>query len=154
MSGQVSKPDRDRLADQQPQDPPALWQVADPGDQLIVHANVHELLQPAVAAKHAQRRIPGAEQVPGRPHELTQHQRQAQLAGHQRIRPQQPAQPPLGGQHIISTVHQLHQQLIQFQPRHVRETQPVYRIRRARAAWPLRGRHRTWLTRQAGHPSS
>jgi len=155
MSGQVSEPDRDRLADQQAQGPPALRQVADPGDQLVVHAGVHELLQPPVGAKHAERRVPGAEQVSGRPHELPQHQRQAQLPGHQGIRAQQPAQPLLGGQHVISAVHRLHQQLIQFQPRRVRETQPASRVRRGRAARPLRsGRHRTGLTCRGGHPYS
>ena len=155
MSGQVTKPDRDRLADQQAQDPPAPGQVADPGDQLAVYAGVHELLQPSVAAKHAQCRVPGAEQVPGRPHDLPQHHRHAQLAGHQGIRAQQPAQPPLGGQHVISTVPQLHQQLIQFQPRHVRKTQPASRIRSTRAARPLHsGRHRTGLICQGGHPCS
>ena len=55
MSGQVTKPDRDRLADQQAQDPPALRQVADPRDQLVVHAGVHELLQSPVAAKDGAR---------------------------------------------------------------------------------------------------
>ena len=155
MSGQVSKPDRDRLADQQAQDPPALRQVADPGDQLAVHAGVHELLQPPVAANHAERGVSGAEQVPGRPHELPQHPRHAQLAGNQGIRAQQPAQPPLGGQHVISAIHQLHQQLIQFQPRHIRKPQPACRIRRVRAARPLRsGRHRAGLTCRGGHPCS
>ena len=117
MSGEISKPDRDRLADQQTQDPPARGQVTDPRDQLLVHAGVHELLQSSVGAKHAERRIPGAEKIPGRPHDLPQHHRQAQLAGHQGIRPQQSAQPPLRGPHVISAVRQLHQQLIQFQPR-------------------------------------
>jgi hypothetical protein len=117
MSGEISQPDRERLADQQTQDPPARGQVTDPRDQLLVHAGVHELLQSSVEAKHAERRIPGTEKIPGRAHDLPQHHRQAQLAGHQGIRPQQPAQPPLRGSDVISAVRQLHQQLIQFQPR-------------------------------------
>ena len=123
MSGQVSKPDRDRLAGQQAQDPPARGQVADPRDQLAVHADVHELLKSPVAAQDAERRVPGAEQIPGRFHDLPQHHRQAQLPRYQRVRAQQPAQPPLGGEHVIGAVHQLRQQLIQFQPRRVRKTQ-------------------------------
>jgi hypothetical protein len=109
MSGEISKPDRDRLADQQTQDPPAPGQVTDPRDQLLVHAGVHELLQSSVAAKHAERRIPGAQQIPGRIHDLPQYHRQAQLTGYQSIRAQQSAQPPLRGPHVISAVRQLHE---------------------------------------------
>ena len=134
MSGQIRQADRDRLADQQAQDPAAAGQVTHPRDELIVHAGVHELLQLSVAAKHAERRVPGAEKIPGSRHDLAQHHRQAQLAGHQGVRAQQPAQPPLRGQHVVGTVHQLYQQLIELQPRHVGETHPASRVRGARAA--------------------
>jgi hypothetical protein len=44
--------------------------------------------------------LPG--KAPGSLHDLPQHHRQAQLAGHQRIRAQQPAQPLLRGHHVSS----------------------------------------------------
>ena len=134
MTGQVSEPQRDRLPDQQPEDPPAPGQLTDPSDQLLVHPCVHELFQLPVTAEHAERRVPGTDKVPGRRHDLPQHHRQAQLAGYQGIGAQQPAQPPLGGQHVIGAVYQLHQQLIQFQPRYVRKTQPAHRVGGAGAA--------------------
>jgi len=34
----------------------------------------------------------------------------------------------VAGQHVIGAVYQLHQQLIQFQPRYVRETQSAHRV--------------------------
>ena len=88
MGAEVSKPDRDRLAGQQAQDPPAPGQVTDPRDHLFVHAGVHELLQLPVTADNAKRRVPGAEKTPGRLHDLPQHHRQAQIPGYQRIRAQ------------------------------------------------------------------
>ena len=45
MTGQASEPQRDRLPDQQPQDPPAPGQLTDPPDQHLVHPGVHELRQ-------------------------------------------------------------------------------------------------------------
>ena len=128
MTGQVSEPQRDRLPDQQPENPPAPGQLTDPAGQLLVHPCVHELFQLPVTAEHAERRVPGTDKVPGRPHDLPQHHRQAQLPGHQGIGAQQPAQPPLGGQHVIGAVYQLHQQLIQLQPRYVRKTQSAHRV--------------------------
>ena len=107
MSGQISQADRDRLADQQAQDPAAAGQVTDPRDQIVVHAGVHELLQLSAAAEHAECCVPGAEKVPGSRHDLPQHHRQAQLASHHGVRPHQPAQPPLRGQYVISAVQQL-----------------------------------------------
>jgi hypothetical protein len=140
MTGQVSEPERDRLPDQQPEDPLAPGQVTDPGDQLLAHACVHELFQLSVTAEHAECRVPGTDKVPRRRHDLPQHHRQAQLAGYQGIGAQQPAQPPLGGQHIIGAVYQLHQQLIQLQPWYVRKTQPASRIRCTGTARYFRGR--------------
>jgi hypothetical protein len=96
---------------------------------------------PARAA-FPQVRLPGAEKIPGRLHDLPQHHWQAQIPGYQRIRAQQPAQLALRGQHVTGPVDQLHQQLIQFQQRHVREIRPASR---ARASRHLRdGRRRTW----------
>ena len=91
MTGQVSEPQRDRLPDQQPEYPPTPGQLTDPSDQLLVHPCVHELFQLPVTAKHAERRVPGTDKVPGRPHDLPQHRRQAQLAGYQGVGAQQPA---------------------------------------------------------------
>ncbi len=56
--------------------------------------------------EHAERCVPGTQEVPGRPHDLAQHDWEAQLAGHQSIGAQQPAQPSLTGQHVISAVHE------------------------------------------------
>ena len=157
MSGQIGEPDRDRLADQQAQDPPALRKAADPADHPIVHAGVHELLQAPVAVKHTERRIPGADQLPGRRDDVTQHHRQPQVASHQRIRTKQPAQAALCGPHVIGALHQLFQQLIQLEPGHVRKPEPVTRVRRPRAAriaGPQRlrsGRRRTSVRLQGGH---
>ena len=112
---------------------------------------MHELLKLPVAAEHAERRVPGAEKVPGGADDLPQHHRQAQVARYQGIGAQQPAQPPLRGQHVAGPVHQLHQQLIQLQPRHIGKAQPAGRVRgvppdrtalaMAVIAAPLRGRH-------------
>jgi hypothetical protein len=143
MTGQVSEPQRDRLPDQQPEDPPAPGQLTDPGGQLLIHPGVHELFQLPVTAQHAERRVPGTDKLPGRAHDLPQHHRQAQLAGYQGIGPQQPAQPPLGGQHLIGALHQLPQQLIQLQPRHVSKTQPAHRVGGAGAPRCSGSRRRT-----------
>ena len=143
MTGQVSEPQRDRLPDQQPENPPAPGQLTDPGGQLLIHPRVHELFQLPVPAQHAERRVPGTDQLPGRPHDLPQHHRQAQLPGYQGIGPQQPAQPPLGGQHVIGAVRQLPQQLIQLQPRHVRKTQPAHHLGGAGAPRYSGSRRRT-----------
>jgi hypothetical protein len=70
MGAEVGQPDRDRLAGQQAQDSLAPGQVTDPADQLFVHAGVHELLQFPVAADNAERRVPGAEKIPGSLHDL------------------------------------------------------------------------------------
>ena len=140
MTGQVSEPQRDRLPDQQPENPPAPGQLTDPSDQLLVHPCVYELFQLPVTAQHAERRVPGTDKVPGRRHDLPQHHWQAQLAGYQGIGAQQSAQPPLGGQRIIGAVYQLHQQLIQFQPRHVRKPQPASRVGGPGAARYFRSR--------------
>ena len=132
MRAEVGEPDRDRLAGQQPQDAPAAGRLTDPRDQPAVHAGVHELLQPPVTADNAERRVPGAEKIPGSDDNPPQHHRQAQIPRYQRIRAQQPAQPPLRGLHVTGPVHQLRQQLIQLQPRHVRKTQHVSRARTSR----------------------
>jgi hypothetical protein len=121
VTGQVSEPDRDRLPDQQPEDPPAPGQVTDPGGLFLVHARVHELFQLSVTAQHAKSRVPGTDKIPGRGDDLAQHYRQAELPGYQGIGTQQSAQSPLGGQHVVRAVYQLEQQLIQLQPRYVRE---------------------------------
>ena len=149
MSAEAGEPDRDRLADQQAQDPPAAGQVADRRHQVVVHAGVHELLKLPVAAEHAERRVPGTEKIPGRADDLPQHHRQAQVAGYQGIGAQQPAQPPLRGQHVAGPVHQLHQQLLQLQPRHVGKAQPAGRVR-----GPCPARRRTVLTCRGGHRCS
>ena len=152
MGAEVGEPDRDRLAGQQAQDSPAPGQVADPRDQLFVHAGVHELLQLPVAAEHAERRVPGAEKIPGSDDDLPQHHRQAQIHGHQRIGAQQPAQPTLRGLHVTGPVDQLHQQLIQLQPRHVREAQPVSRYADSRAHQLSRGHLEVWRVRARSGP--
>ena len=82
MTGQVSEPQRDRLPDQQPENPLTPGQLADPSDQLLVHPCVHELFQLPVTAKHPESRVPGTDKVPGRLHNLPQHHRQAQLPGY------------------------------------------------------------------------
>jgi predicted RND superfamily exporter protein len=65
VGAEVGEADGDRLAGQQAQDPVAGGQVADLRYQVVVHAVVDELLQPPVGAEHAERRVPGAEKVPG-----------------------------------------------------------------------------------------
>jgi hypothetical protein len=46
----------------------------------------------------------------------------------------------LGGQHVIGALYQLHQQLIQLQPRRVRETQPARHLGGAGAPQYFRSR--------------
>ena len=109
---------------------------------------MHELLKLPVAAEHAERRVPGAEQIPGGADDLPQHHRQVQLARDQGIGAQQPPQPPLRGQHVARPVHQLHQQLIQLQPRHIGKGQPASCLRCARPARRLPdGRRRIGIAR-------
>ena len=123
MGSKVRNADRDRLADQQAEDSLTPGQRTDASDQLVVQADVHKLFEFPIPAEHAERCVPGTQKVPGRPHDLAQHDWEAQLAGHQSIGAQQPAQPSLTGQHVISAVHELHEQLIQFEPGHVRKAQ-------------------------------
>ena len=106
---------------------------------------MHEQLEFPVGTDHAECRGAGAEKIPRRADDLPQHHRQAQVAGYQGIGTQQPAQPPLCGQHAGGPLHQLHEQLIQLQPWHVRKAKPG----------PTRGtrsaRHHGVLTYRAGH---
>jgi hypothetical protein len=135
MGSKVRNADRDRIADQEAEDSLTRERRTDASDELIVRADVHELFEFPIPAEDAERRVPGTQKVPGRPYDLAQHDWEAQLAGHQSIGAQQPAQPSLTGQHVISAVHELHEQLIQFEPGHVRETQSPSGVRCTGTAW-------------------
>ena len=145
MSAEVSEADRDRFASQQAQDPAAAGEVADLRHKGVVHAVMHELLKFPVGTDHAECRGAGAEKIPRGADDLPQHHRQPQVAGYQGIGTQQPAQPPLCGQQVTGPLHQLHEQLIQLQPWHVRKAKAAGRVRGTRSA-----RHHGVLTCRAG----
>ena len=98
-------------------------QVTDPVHLVGVHADMDELFQPAVRSDDAERAVPGVHQIAGGLHDVPEHHRQAQLAGDHRVRPQQPPQPALRGQHVLRPVGQLPDQLVQRQPRRIRKGQ-------------------------------
>ena len=104
----------------------------------VVHADVHELGEPAVRGEHAERGVPGPDQLAGGLGDPAQHHRQGQPAGDRLGGAQQPAQPALGRHHLLRAIHQLRQQLVQLQARQVEERQ-LDRIVRTRRP-PARGR--------------
>ncbi len=149
MGSKIRNADRDRLADPAGRGSLAPGRPPDSSDQLIVQADLQKLFEFPIPAEHAERCVPGTQKVPGRPDDLAQHDWEAQLAGHQSIGAQQPAQPSLTGQHVISAVGELREQLIQFEPGHVGKTQSPGGLRRTGPAWLgpwLRRQHRIRLT--------
>ena len=82
-----------------------------------------ELDQIPVRADHPQRRVARTDQLPGRVRDPAQHHRQGQITGDHLVGPQQPAQPALRAQHLLSPFHHLPQQLVQLQSRQIRERQ-------------------------------
>ena len=92
-------------------------------DDLGGHADVDELGEPAVGAITPERGVAGADQLPGRLDDAPQHRGQRQLAGDHLVGPQQTPQPALGGHDLLRALDQLRQQLIELQPRQVREGQ-------------------------------
>ena len=121
--GDAAQPDRLRVLDQRTQQPLALRQVPDLLHHVGRHADVDELGQIPVRADHPQRRVARTDQLPGRLRDPAQHHRQGQITGDHLGGPQQPAQPALGGHHLLRPLHQLPQQLVQLQPRQIRERQ-------------------------------
>ncbi|HEY5148331.1 MAG TPA: hypothetical protein VIJ23_00600 [Mycobacterium sp.] len=137
------------LCGQQLPDPPRGGQPADPGDQVLVHSRLDELLQLPVAAVHPDRGVPGSQQITGGVDDMAQQHRQAQIRGDRGVRAQQPPQPPLRGQHVLGPVPQLFEQLIQLQPGDIGELQPLNNTRGVLAAWrftrrPRRGSRPRW----------
>ena len=67
MGAQVGQPDRPRATNQGAEEPLTGRQVADPVHLVGVHADMDELFQPAVRSDDAERAVPGAHQIRGRP---------------------------------------------------------------------------------------
>jgi hypothetical protein len=113
--GDPVQPDRVRVVDQRSQQTLALGKVADlPGD-LGVDAHVDELIQPAVRSDHTQRPVAGVHQLAGRLDDPVQNHCQVQFARDHPVRLQQPAQPAVGGAHVLGPVDQLREQLVELE---------------------------------------
>ena len=121
--GEVAEPDRARLVDQGAEQALADRKVPDPVDEGRRETDVDELGQPAVRGEHAERGVAGADELPGRLHDAVQHLGQGQPARDHVVRAQETPQPPLGGEDLLCALDQLRQQLIELQPRQVREGQ-------------------------------
>ena len=68
--------------DQVPEHATSLGQVPDPLRGLLIDAPVHELLEPAVGAEHAQRPVAGAREAASRRDEPVEDGRRVELRGH------------------------------------------------------------------------
>ena len=113
---ELVQPDRDRVLDQGTEDTLALRQVADLVDHRLVDADVDELLQAvAVGAQHTQRAVLGVEQLAGRLDDTAEHHLEGKVADDALVRLEQAAHTVLGGAHVMGTVDELRQQLIEFQ---------------------------------------
>jgi len=64
--------------------------VPDPRGLPVVHADVHELREPAVRGEHAERGVPRPDQLAGRVGDPVQHHRQGKPAGDRLGGAQQP----------------------------------------------------------------
>ena len=121
--GEVAEPDRARLVDQGAEQALADRKVPDPVDEGRRETDVDELGQPAVRGEHAERGVAGADELAGRLHDAVQHLGQGQPARDHVVRAQEAPQPALGGEDLLRALDQLRQQLIELQPRQVREGQ-------------------------------
>jgi hypothetical protein len=71
------------------------------------HPDVDEFGQMAVGGDHAQRNVPGSDEIAGSLHDPPQQHRQGQVANDHLVRPQQSPQAPLGGQHLLGAFDEL-----------------------------------------------
>jgi hypothetical protein len=120
---QVSEPDRGGVADQQAQDAPADRQRPDVLDGLGVHADVHELVELAIRADHAQGGVAGLDQSSCGLDDVLQDHGQAQVTGDGHVRPQQGTQSSLGVEHVLGPGRDIAEQFLQFQTGQVGKSQ-------------------------------
>ena len=112
-----------RIVDQRPEQTLPLRQVPDPGDVLIGHADVDELGQMPVGGDHPERGVPSADSS------RAASTIRRSTTGRARSEPiiwlarNSPRNRPWGVDHLLGSRHQLLEQLIQGQSRHIRETQ-------------------------------
>ena len=95
--------------------------MPDPVDGVGGHPGVDELGQPAVGCDHSERRVAGADELPGRFDDAAQHHGQRQVPADHLVGAQQTAQPALGGDDLLRPLDELLQQLVELQSRQVRE---------------------------------
>ena len=123
--GHGPQPDRARVDRQRAEQPLAFGQRADARGGLLVDPDVDELLQPAAGRQHAQCAVARIHQPAGRLDDVAQHDRQGHVADDHLVGGEQPAQPALGRDDVLGPGDELRQQLIEFEPRPVREVVPV-----------------------------
>jgi hypothetical protein len=95
--------------------------MTDPGDRLLVHTDMNELLQPAFRPDYPQRSVACVDQLTRCFDDASQDHRQGEVAHDRLVRAQQPTHPVLRRHHIMGAIHELAQQLIQLQQRRSRE---------------------------------
>ena len=117
VRAQVGQPQRPRVHDQLTEQALALRQRAHRGPGLLVDAHVHEPRDPPVRGEHAQRPVPGVDQVHRGLHDAAQRRLQLQAGGHGQHRVQQPLHPVPGGHDLRQPLLDLGQQLVEPQPR-------------------------------------
>jgi hypothetical protein len=119
----LPQPDRVRVVDERAQQPLAFREVADDVDRVGRHPAVDELGQPAAGRDHTECRVAGTHQLAGGFDDPAQHRRQVEAADDQLVGPQQPPQPALRRDDLLRAGHQLRQELVELEPRHVGKRQ-------------------------------
>ncbi len=100
------------IIDEEPENSPAVWQVADGGVLLRTEAVGYELDEPPVIADHADGAVPRAGEPARGDHDALQCHMQLEVRADPDHRIQQRPQPLAVGKHVADPVEQLLQQLL------------------------------------------
>jgi hypothetical protein len=115
VGGDVRRPDRSGVVDQESEQAVPGRQVADPRDRLLVQSVVDERAQPPVRAlgEDAEGRVAGADEGARRPDDALQHpvQRELRRDGHHRV--QQVPEPVLLVEHAVHAGQHLAEQAVE-----------------------------------------
>ena len=117
MAAELAQPQRLRVLDEQPQNPPTVWQVADSGPRRLVEPDVNEVPQRPVGADDAQCSVLRINEVASQLDDPPQHRRQAQVTADRHDRIKQTLHPVVHLQDFFGATDQLPEQLIELQVR-------------------------------------
>lgn len=121
MVSDALQADRVRILDERTQHSLAFGQMADPLDEVGGHADVDELLEPAVRADDPEGSVTRTDEVTGSLDDVAEDHWEFEVSSNRPVGPQEAPQPSLRTRHVAGAGDQLDQQLVQRQLRNVRE---------------------------------